>query len=491
MGVSGGMSSILSFEPKRRYLEKYKHKGMFVVIDARNILCKLGIGWLNTETYIVNKKKQNVIEIYICMIVAYKYLAEGIIPIFVFDGASSADDPDTRTKRQNRKQKARDHIEEIVKNTEVDSVDAMNDDEETEKMDIDNEEEIEEENHPDVMEEERTKIFEVIEEIVMNEMNETDQDETKKNNLTNYIKYLKQSFQLKTKNIEEGKKLLRKMGVRVVDAPGKADPQCAAIAHVYAKNVIGVITDDFDLLMYLSTNILIMPSLGSNYLEEYSMEDTLQHLRNMMINVINTTSDQEIKEKYRGKSIEFSHENLIEIGCMMGNDHCPGLKTKKYKDKADERPRIEIILELYAKNDMSLQKVLEKMKNVLSREYIAKMQCAKEKFRSAPIYHPEKLKLWLKKPKPNEIRKICSEIIDSESIERMISVIEDTYEKHIKNPHVRDENDEKFGSFLSYRRKYNMNRERDRANYHNNKIWPEPMWKLPITIPSHMEYAMD
>jgi hypothetical protein len=113
MGVTNGMSGILSFEPKRRYHERDKHKGKFVVIDARNILCKFGIGFLNTGTYIVNEENQNVIEIYICLIVARKYLAEGIIPIFVFDGASTSEDAETLAKRHNKKLKALDHIEQI------------------------------------------------------------------------------------------------------------------------------------------------------------------------------------------------------------------------------------------------------------------------------------------------------------------------------------------------------------------------------------------
>ena len=534
MGVPGGMSGILSFEPRRRYHEKDKHKGKFVVIDARNILCKFGIGSLNTGTYIVNEKNQNVIEIYICLIVAYKFLAEGIIPIFVFDGASSADDTDTLVKRQNRKQKAQDHLKqieciesdmnnengttsvvdrmfdnikqiEIFDNINVTGIVLNDEDEEDRKMEIDeNNKNVTETDHCDKMddenitEEEHIKVFEAIEDIVMksNDTNnyDVDVDVTKKrdfaikDNLTDYIKYLKQSFQLKTKNIEEGKRLLRKMGVPVVDAPGKADPQCAAIAHVYAKNVIGVVTGDFDMLMYLSTNILVMPSLGANYLEEYSMADTLQHLCDMMINVINTSKDRELKEKYKDKTIEFSHENLIDVGCLMGTDFCPGLKTKKYKEREnDERPRIEIILELYAKNDMLLRKVLDKMKNILSKEYITKMQLAKDKFRNAPIHHPEKLKLWLKKPKPQKMREICSSFIDSDSIEHMISVVENTYEKHVKTNQVCDDNDEKFGSFLSYRRKYNMGRSTSKTiqakSTSNNKIWPEPMSRIPITIP--------
>lgn len=501
MGVPGGMSSILSFSPKRRYYDKYKNKRKYIVIDARNILCRLGIGILNRGEYIVNDKHQNVIEIYICLIVAYKFLAEGITPIFVFDGAASADDTDTLVKRQNRKHKAENNIEKIISSvftqnvtdqrSETEMIHDINDQKKDSKR-VENETENDNENDNDTMtKDEKEKIWETVENIVSKNLESSEDTQTQKGvNLTDYIKCLKQSFQLKSKNIEESKRLIRKLGGRVVDAPGKGDPQCAAIAHVYAKNVIGVLTGDFDLLMYLSTNIMVMPSLGANYLEEYSMSDTLQHMCDMLINVINTSTDQELKDKYKGRTIEFSHENLLDIGCMMGNDYCSGFKTKKCKNKdEDNRSRIEIILELYAKNDMSLQNVLENMKNTLSKEYIAKMKSAKDKFRNAPIYHPEKLELWLKKPKPDKIRKICSSFIDSESIEHIISVVENTYDKHMKEDNILDDNDEKFGSFLSYRRKYNMIRDRNNKGTKklicNSKIWPEPLYSDPIKIPQN------
>ena len=139
---------------------------------------------------------------------------------------------------------------------------------------------------------------------------------------------------------------------------------------------------------------------------------------------------------------------------------------------------------------MSLQKILDRMTNVLSRDYIAKMLAAKEKFHNAPIYDPRSLELEFEEPNPEKITKICEEFMKPESIRRIIADVQNAHEKYVKyvnNYGWRQSGaNDKFGNFKSYQRKYQkyMN-----ENGYNNKNaddennWMEPMYRFPITIP--------
>lgn len=458
MGVDGGSSCFISFEPKHIVLKNNTYK--YVVIDAYSLICRYVIGALNSKTFIVDKFGKKIAEIYFLFIIALRFLDNGIVPIFVFDGCAPHIKAETVEKRRAAKEKASDMLKEYFGDPDglTKPVTDGKNEQSTEHDDKDKKESSDEESYE---------------------------------NLDTYIKYLKRSFRLNMANVEFAKLLLRWMGLPVVDAPGEADPQCAAIATEYAHSVIGVITDDFDPLMYKSVNILKLPNLGSNFVNEYSRDQTLVHMKKKVISIIRSSSDPVIKEKYGLGDFEFTHDDLINVGVLMGTDFCPGLKVKRTLD----RTRFETILELYVKNGMSLENVLHSMRGNLSKTYIARMLSAREAYNSAEIFDPKKMDISFKKPCLAMIRKLCADVIASDDLESVLQLIESAYNNHEKltSGNLCFVNTDKFTSFTSYRARYVREKSMvyDRCGsgssgnlgrFSHHKQFPEPRHRIPITL---------
>lgn len=366
MGVTGATSAFLSYEPK--YVSLKDNEKKYIVVDAYSFLCRYVIGDLKTKTYITNKYGNKITEIYYLYILALRFLTNGIIPIFVFDGASPAVKSDTLDRRSVAKDKAIDNIH-LMKSQEVP---------------ID----------PDI-----------------------------------YIKNLMKSFRLDKDNVEYAKLILRWMGLPVVDAAEESDSQCAAIAIEYADQVIGVLTDDFDPLMFGCTSILRLPSLGSNYLIQYSLDDTLFHLRQNILRVIKDSTDPlicNIKD-----DLVVTHDHLIEIGCLMGSDYCPGLIFRR----SLKGSKFDSILELYIRNNFSLENVIDSMRRNLKPAYITKLLDARNAYKSAKIFDPGAMDITFKKPCIPMIWRICKEqsIISESDLSNALRLIDTAYSSTIED----------------------------------------------------------
>lgn len=467
MGVSGATKYVIGYKPNKinlRNLTNYSdHKKKKVVIDAQSVMNRYVIGSFNTEKYVVDKYGNKIMEIYYLLIIAIRFISIDILPIFVFDGRS----PDIKADTIERRRQSKDKAEEILENLNSDTAN-------TTLADINEQE--------------------------LNELVDSD-----------VIKYLKRSYRPNITNVQLAKLLLGHMGIPVIDAPGEADPQCAAIASVHS-DVIGVITDDFDALMFSSPNILRMTSLGNNTLDEYSMQNTLSHLQTKMKKIINTSSDEYLRLMYSTKQIEITYDNLREICCLMGTDYCPGLKLKSNgKDKFDH------LLEVYALNDMSLEKLLISMSNNLSKSYITRMMESLDAYKNAEVLDPRELEISMNKPSINHVRNTCSEFLKLVDVEEICIMLTKMYgEITQSNLPLKSQSNSKlnsklnskfnfnqnqndsFGSFSSYKLRYVREQKRlhgsktdimrSKTDYnHNksfvafNKSWPDAMYLIPIT----------
>lgn len=458
MGVSGATKYIIGKPNKinlhnlTNYSDRKKKK---VVIDAQSIMNRYVIGSFNTGNYVVDIHNNKIMEIYYLLIIAIRFISVDILPIFVFDGRA----PDIKADTIERRRQSKDKAEEILENINV-NVKTQDDDVNFTLADV---------NEQD-----------------FNELTDSD-----------IIKYLKRSYRPDITNVQLAKLLLGHMGIPVIDAPGEADPQCAAIASVH-DDVIGVITDDFDALMFSSPNILRMTSLGNNTLDEYSMENTLSHLQTKMQNIINNSSDTCLTSMYSTKQIEITHNNLREICCLMGTDYCPGLKLKSNgKDKFDH------LLEVYALNDMSLEKVLHNMSGTLSTSYITRMMESLDAYKNAEVFDPQGLKISMNKPSIDNVRNMCSEFLKPVDVEEICNLLTKMYGDFSQSnisfrskPNFTRHQNDGFSSFASYKIRYAREQKRlyglktDNIRLrtdHNksfiscNKSWPDAMFLISIT----------
>lgn len=264
-----------------------------------------------------------------------------------------------------------------------------------------------------------------------------------------YIKYLKRTYRINMKNIERAKSLLKLMGVIVVNAPNEADSQCAAIANAYENNIIGIVTDDFDPLMYMSRNILKLKNLGSSKLENYDIRDIIDSIKQQIKQVFET--NEQLKEKYNNE-IVFTQENLIDIGCLMGTDYCSGLTIN---NKYSRKGKFSKILEKYLENDMSFDNVLTSCN--LSSNFTNKMKQSRDVYTNAIVFDPYEIDIRMNKPNYDLVESICSMFIDDKSISWIIQTLKVIYEKN-----------------------YGINTIQ--CNRENVKAYPEPMFMKPITF---------
>jgi flap endonuclease-1 len=202
MNINLSPAKMLPSEPFICYYNRNKHK--YALIDASVFLNKFGIGTYNGKTIIVNNDMKNISDIYLSLVATVRFLSENVIPVFVFDGKSPQVKSEVVTKRREVKKQA----DEALREKYSDNTD-------TEKK-----------------------------------------TEVPYRTLDELIRHLKRSYRIDKQTIETFKAILRYMGLPLVEAPAEADPQCVAIASYYDDKVVGIVTDDFDFLMYGAKNIL-------------------------------------------------------------------------------------------------------------------------------------------------------------------------------------------------------------------------------------------
>ena len=123
---------------------------------------------------------------------------------------------------------------------------------------------------------------------------------------------------------EEAKKLLKLMGVAIVDAPCEAEAQCAEL--VKAGKVFATATEDMDALTF-GSKVLVRHLTFSEAkklpIKEFSLEKIL-------------------------RDFNFTFEQFIDMCIMLGCDYCPSIKgvgPKKAFELIATHGNIETILE--------------------------------------------------------------------------------------------------------------------------------------------------
>jgi 5'-3' exonuclease len=401
MGVTGGFTKKIMAVPKRKSLIACSKTASgkattYIVFDAASLVYRYVIGSFNSKEYIVDASGKKIPEIYYLFSFAVRFLSLGIIPVFVFDGAAPPEKADTLERRRNVKEKA----EKMIKKEDNHGEDGLDGDQSDDigpKMDIDQ-----------------------------------------------FIRYLKQSYRPDSKNIETAKLLLRWMGVPVIDAPGEADSLCAQLSR--RSDVIGVITEDSDLLMHRAQNILKMQNLGSNTILEYSLDATLTNMTDAVKRIIERTSDKNIKDIYAGMKVQFTHENLVEFGCLLGNDYTPGLKIK-----TGEKRRFDSILELYVKYGLSLENLAAGMN--IGYGLLSSLQNAKKMYMAESSVDPETIDITMKGPSVDMVKKLGSSFIDDTDLNGVIGMLKYIHKSNTKM--IDRSQDDRFSScWNSYRRRY-------------------------------------
>lgn len=117
---------------------------------------------------------------------------------------------------------------------------------------------------------------------------------------TEKIKLVKRTFFITEQHIKELQKMLDLMGLPYIQAVGEAESQCAALDMIPHVNVNGVVTEDWDALLF--------------------------GCKKMLRNFTNKGKVSEVKLDSILEELELTHEQFIELCIILGTDYCSGIK---------------------------------------------------------------------------------------------------------------------------------------------------------------------
>lgn len=143
------------------------------------------------------------------------------------------------------------------------------------------------------------------------------------------LKFNKRVIRVTQKHNDDCKKLLRLMGLPVIEAPSEAEAQCAQLCK--DGKVYAVATEDMDALTFASPRLIRHLSSGSSeQTQEYNLEKVL-----------------------KGLELD-SQDEFIDLCILMGCDYCDSIKGiggKKGLDLIKKYKNIEKIVENLPKKD--------------------------------------------------------------------------------------------------------------------------------------------
>jgi flap endonuclease-1 len=207
-------------------------------------------------------------------------------------------------------------------------------------------------------------------------------DDIEDKNSPDFIKNFKKGFSISKEQIDECKHLLDMMGLKYVNAPEEADQQCASLAYYYKNDSIGVVSDDWDILMYNGT---------SSILKDFSFKNvnntTIKVEKNDLLNICLIKAN-EIRQEYKIPCLEnFTNENFLDFCILMGTDYTVEDKIFKIDNITHEE-----LFEICALNNFDMDLVSEKLENdekINSKEeFMISIKKIREIYNDAKIINP-------------------------------------------------------------------------------------------------------
>jgi flap endonuclease-1 len=164
-----------------------------------------------------------------------------------------------------------------------------------------------------------------------------------------FVKNYKKSFSLTKKQIDECKHVLDLMGLKYVVALEEADQQCALLANFYKKDSIGVITDDWDILMHGSPNIL----------KDFNFKNinaTMKIEKEIVLQKCLFKANNIRKKNNLAELDIFTHENFLNFCILMGTDYAINDKLLKIDNFSHDK-----LFEYYCISNFDINNLAQKL----------------------------------------------------------------------------------------------------------------------------------
>jgi 5'-3' exonuclease len=244
-----------------------------------------------------------------------------------------------------------------------------------------------------------------------------------------YTKNLKKSFFIESKDFNLCKKLIKNFGFTVIEAPEEADTQLATLSQQYKNNIVGILTNDTDVLLYGGKNMLSNLSLSNNIITEYNKIKILNHFYK---------EANKIRENYNLKKIDcFLHENFLDFSILLGSDYKANIDHKEIELKNIEDQ--QKLFTLFVINNLNVELLINSLKNdktnsdiLIPDNYYENWKAIKNVYVNAKVFKPDKLTtdiFNIHKPNIDNIIEIITNenTIDNITLNEHVNIIKQSY----------------------------------------------------------------
>jgi 5'-3' exonuclease len=183
--------------------------------------------------------------------------------------------------------------------------------------------------------------------------------EYKKESKKSYSLFAKTNQHEKTK-IEECKHVLELMGICFVNAKNEADPQCAAIAEYYKNTSVGVLSEDFDMLLYNA------PALLKNF--SFKGSEAIKIEKEIIFDNLLKEANNIRSEHQLAKLKKITRENFVDFFVLFGTDYSfDGKQCKITKVSPNQLFEIFVMVEF---DKVEFIKCLKKMEIAIDSDFL-------------------------------------------------------------------------------------------------------------------------
>jgi flap endonuclease-1 len=292
-------------------------------------------------------------------------------------------------------------------------------------------------------------------------------DEIKDKTSDEYYKNYKKCFSLPRASLNECKKVLDLMGIKYVEALGEADEQCAALSKYYKKDSIGVVTEDWDVLMYGSPVILKdFTFKNSNNITNKISIEALKNICLEKANKIRIENDLSVMNK-------FTDDDFLNFSILSGSDYT--IDDKLFVLDGITYDELFILFSLC---DFDIHKMAERIeeKNIMNKnEFIKFMKNLKSIYEETAVLDPKDINIIPESIKKEELIKfLCDEkLMSKEFVSSELESINPSYYslkkicEELNNP--KSISNLKSYQYKHYYEQYELNKKKEIFNNDLNK----------------------
>jgi flap endonuclease-1 len=221
-----------------------------------------------------------------------------------------------------------------------------------------------------------------------------------------FIKNFKKSFTLQKTHIDECKHLLKLMGLPYVEAKEEADQQCAEMAKYYKDDSIGVISDDWDILMFGSPIILKDFSFKTPNSPTIKIEKD-EIIKNCLIK----TNEIRIANKLNPID-SFTHDDFLNFCILVGTDYT--VNDKLFKLENVSHSEIFELCAIYKFDMKDVAKYLFDNKKINSEsDFLISLAKIREIYINPTVINPKDISIV---PSDIDNEKVISYLCDEKKI---------------------------------------------------------------------------